>query len=230
MLLLFQDSCILSLLPFLLLLPTSIHGSPFPENKEEANGNPNDSLNNFNFQFNVNDRNAAARQGFFGEHWPYADPAAPSTTTTTTITRVDYVYVTRETGIGEVDEGKEVGQVLPDPLGGVGGPRPPSSGSSGGGAGVVGDDGSGVGEGESRPDEKVPGTGDADYGNTSPATDGDDGVGRDIPVAEQQEEAQQQLADELADVQTYLDILAMRLGVDLGRATMAKFGARLSAP
>ena len=43
-----------------------------------------------------------------------------------------------------------------------------------------------------------------------------------------QAEAQQQLADELADVQTYLDILAMRLGVDLGRATVDKFN-RVSA-
>lgn len=43
-----------------------------------------------------------------------------------------------------------------------------------------------------------------------------------------QADAQQQLADELADVQTYLDILAMRLGVDLGRATMEKFN-RVSA-
>lgn len=30
-------------------------------------------------------------------------------------------------------------------------------------------------------------------------------------------------ADELADVQTYLDILAMQLGVDLGEATESKF-------
>jgi NTP pyrophosphatase (non-canonical NTP hydrolase) len=30
-------------------------------------------------------------------------------------------------------------------------------------------------------------------------------------------------ADELADVQTYLDILAMQLGIDLGRATADKF-------
>lgn len=31
------------------------------------------------------------------------------------------------------------------------------------------------------------------------------------------------LADELADVQTYLDILAANLGIDLGRATITKF-------
>lgn len=51
-------------------------------------------------------------------------------------------------------------------------------------------------------------------------------------------EARQDVADELADVVTYLDILAMRLGVELGRATMDKFnrvsarvnaGVRLSA-
>lgn len=30
-------------------------------------------------------------------------------------------------------------------------------------------------------------------------------------------------ANELADVQTYLDILAFRLGIDLGKATMDKF-------
>lgn len=38
-----------------------------------------------------------------------------------------------------------------------------------------------------------------------------------------QAEVQQPLADELADVQTYLDILAYRCGVDLGAATMDKF-------
>jgi NTP pyrophosphatase (non-canonical NTP hydrolase) len=32
-----------------------------------------------------------------------------------------------------------------------------------------------------------------------------------------------QLADELGDVQTYLDLLAWRLGVDLGEATRSKF-------
>ena len=37
------------------------------------------------------------------------------------------------------------------------------------------------------------------------------------------EEAQSMLADELADVVTYLDILAFRLGIDLGGATMDKF-------
>lgn len=37
------------------------------------------------------------------------------------------------------------------------------------------------------------------------------------------EQAQQETADELADVQTYLDILAFRLGVDLGAATASKF-------
>lgn len=38
-----------------------------------------------------------------------------------------------------------------------------------------------------------------------------------------QEEAQQAMADELADVQIYLDLLAARCGVDLGRATMSKW-------
>ncbi len=33
------------------------------------------------------------------------------------------------------------------------------------------------------------------------------------------------IANELADVQTYLDILAFKLGIDLGRATTAKFNA-----
>lgn len=37
------------------------------------------------------------------------------------------------------------------------------------------------------------------------------------------DEARQDVADELADVVTYLDILAFRCGVDLGRATMEKF-------
>ena len=37
------------------------------------------------------------------------------------------------------------------------------------------------------------------------------------------EEAQPMLTDELADVVTYLDILAFRLGIDLGDATMDKF-------
>lgn len=37
------------------------------------------------------------------------------------------------------------------------------------------------------------------------------------------DEARGQVADELADVVTYLDILAFRCGVDLGRATMDKF-------
>ncbi|MFZ2869622.1 hypothetical protein [Zavarzinia sp.] len=43
----------------------------------------------------------------------------------------------------------------------------------------------------------------------------------DLPAAE----VRQRLADELADVQTYLDILAFRLGVDLGAATVEKFNA-----
>lgn len=34
---------------------------------------------------------------------------------------------------------------------------------------------------------------------------------------------QQEIADELADVQIYLDILAYRCGVDLGEATVSKF-------
>ena len=37
------------------------------------------------------------------------------------------------------------------------------------------------------------------------------------------EEARQDLADEFADIVTYLDILAMRAGVDLGEATRSKF-------
>jgi NTP pyrophosphatase (non-canonical NTP hydrolase) len=37
------------------------------------------------------------------------------------------------------------------------------------------------------------------------------------------EEKRTELADELADIQTYLDILAMRAGVDLGRATIDKW-------
>lgn len=37
------------------------------------------------------------------------------------------------------------------------------------------------------------------------------------------EEAAPLIADELADVQTYLDILAYQVGVDLGEATRAKF-------
>ncbi len=37
------------------------------------------------------------------------------------------------------------------------------------------------------------------------------------------DEVRPELAKELADVQTYLDILAFRCGVDLGRATIAKF-------
>jgi NTP pyrophosphatase (non-canonical NTP hydrolase) len=37
------------------------------------------------------------------------------------------------------------------------------------------------------------------------------------------QEFMQQAADELADVVTYLDILAMQLGIDLGAATMDKF-------
>ncbi len=38
-----------------------------------------------------------------------------------------------------------------------------------------------------------------------------------------QQEVQQKIADEIADVQTYLDILAFRCGVDLGEATVHKF-------
>lgn len=37
------------------------------------------------------------------------------------------------------------------------------------------------------------------------------------------EEARQSLADEFADIVTYLDILAMQLDIDLGEATMEKF-------
>lgn len=37
------------------------------------------------------------------------------------------------------------------------------------------------------------------------------------------EEKRQALADELADVQTYLDILAYRCGIDLGQATVKKW-------
>ena len=37
------------------------------------------------------------------------------------------------------------------------------------------------------------------------------------------EEARPSLAKEFADVVTYLDILAMRAGIDLGKATMDKF-------
>lgn len=39
----------------------------------------------------------------------------------------------------------------------------------------------------------------------------------------EQAELQGQLADELADVATYLDILAFRCGVDLGEAVVSKF-------
>jgi len=41
----------------------------------------------------------------------------------------------------------------------------------------------------------------------------------DITLAE----GRQALADELADVQTYLDILAFRAGIDLGAATVKKW-------
>lgn len=41
----------------------------------------------------------------------------------------------------------------------------------------------------------------------------------DIPM----EKAREELAKEFADIVTYLDILAMRAGVDLGQATMDKF-------
>jgi len=37
------------------------------------------------------------------------------------------------------------------------------------------------------------------------------------------DEARPAIADELADVQTYLDILAFQCGVDLGAATVSKF-------
>lgn len=37
------------------------------------------------------------------------------------------------------------------------------------------------------------------------------------------DEARESLAKEFADIVTYLDILAMRAGVDLGKATMDKF-------
>lgn len=37
------------------------------------------------------------------------------------------------------------------------------------------------------------------------------------------EQAKTEVAKELADVQTYLDILALKLGVDLGQATIDKF-------
>jgi NTP pyrophosphatase (non-canonical NTP hydrolase) len=37
------------------------------------------------------------------------------------------------------------------------------------------------------------------------------------------DEARHALAKELADVQTYLDLLAMAAGIDLGRATIEKF-------
>ncbi len=37
------------------------------------------------------------------------------------------------------------------------------------------------------------------------------------------EEARQALADELADIQTYLDLLAHRAGIDLGEATISKW-------
>lgn len=39
------------------------------------------------------------------------------------------------------------------------------------------------------------------------------------------DEVRQEIADEFADVQTYLDIMAMKLGIDLGRATADKFNA-----
>ncbi|HMD54928.1 MAG TPA: hypothetical protein VKJ65_10300 [Phycisphaerae bacterium] len=37
--------------------------------------------------------------------------------------------------------------------------------------------------------------------------------------------ARRQLADELADVQTYLDLSAFRAGIDLGQATVDKWNA-----
>lgn len=39
------------------------------------------------------------------------------------------------------------------------------------------------------------------------------------------DEAREDLANELADVQTYLDLLAFRAGVDLGAATIRKWNA-----
>lgn len=39
------------------------------------------------------------------------------------------------------------------------------------------------------------------------------------------ESAKEDIANELADVQTYLDILAYKLGVNLGKATVEKFNA-----
>jgi NTP pyrophosphatase (non-canonical NTP hydrolase) len=39
------------------------------------------------------------------------------------------------------------------------------------------------------------------------------------------DEARKQLADEIADVQTYLDLLAFRAGIDLGKATVDKWNA-----
>jgi NTP pyrophosphatase (non-canonical NTP hydrolase) len=39
------------------------------------------------------------------------------------------------------------------------------------------------------------------------------------------DEAREDLANELADVQTYLDLLAFRAGIDLGAATVKKFNA-----
>lgn len=46
-------------------------------------------------------------------------------------------------------------------------------------------------------------------------------------------EIQQQIANEIADVQTYLDLLAFRCNVDLGQATIDKFNEvskRVSSP
>ena len=37
------------------------------------------------------------------------------------------------------------------------------------------------------------------------------------------DEAREKLASELADIQTYLDLLALRAGIDLGDATVKKF-------
>ena len=44
-----------------------------------------------------------------------------------------------------------------------------------------------------------------------------------VPVVTQQN--QLYIANELADIQCYLDILALKLNVDLGEATMRKFNA-----
>lgn len=47
--------------------------------------------------------------------------------------------------------------------------------------------------------------------------------GVDLSRGQSMEEIRAQLAGELGDIQTYLDLLAANLGVDLGRATIEKF-------